>query len=573
MLPHILRLNLKIKNTTEPPRIPAPYGSARPPEHVASWVRLRVPPGPRKSTRKDRKTMRKWMVVVGVAAAVGLQAQAQSPEGTLVERAADALGGRERVLSVRTLTIHGYGQLASQNGGGNIVASPQAPMKWTNIVGHVRAIDFSNNRMHMQQVQMQDFVFAYARNMRGEVRTHQGLDGDVAYSVAADGQISRAGGVRGRRLQMLDNPLSLVRAALDPSARVSNLRTEDTDRVMDLLTAQGDAVTFALDATTNLPTWMSWVEGNTNLGDLRLRTYYVGYQDEQGLRLPAGYNTVIDFRDVVQRRFYVDKYEVDTDVGDLSAPADVRAATPGGGGNVNIEVVPVADGIWYLRGRGNSTLFEFEDHLTLFEVYASEANAMAMFEAARRTVPGKPLTEVIVSHHHFDHSGGLRAAIAEGLTIITQRGNVELFRELAMRPAVAFPDALGRNPRPLRIRPVDDMLVLRDDAMEVHVYRAISNSHMASAVIAWAPEARVIAEGDMVDENWDLVWWGNSYPATVEYWNLDVERDLPVHGDINTYEDVLTLLREQTANAEALCRHVAESGLAMVGCPVSNTGF
>jgi hypothetical protein len=103
------------------------------------------------------------------------------------------------------------------------------------------------------------------------------------------------------------------------------------------------------------------------------------------------------------------------------------------------------------------------------------------------------------------------------------------------------------------------------------IYRAINNSHMANGVFAYAPSAKIVAEGDLVDEGWDIVWWGNSYPDSVKYWKLDVERDLPVHGNMHTYPEVLNLLRTQTKNAQDLCDHVEKSHLAMQGCPVSNT--
>ena len=61
------------------------------------------------------------------------QAPATAPAMKLVLSAADALGGRDRVLAIKTLKIFGYGQLAYQNGGGNITASPDAPQKWVNI--------------------------------------------------------------------------------------------------------------------------------------------------------------------------------------------------------------------------------------------------------------------------------------------------------------------------------------------------------------------------------------------------------------------------------------------------------
>ena len=520
----------------------------------------------------------KVFTVLALAIAAGYVAGGQGSAGSarqVVDAAADALGGKARIQALRTLTIVGYGQIGQQNGGGNIDAHPYAPQKWTNIGASVRTVDLEHGRMRLVQTATQDFVFAYERNMRG-IRSDARIDGDIAYNVGANGRPQRAGdaAVRARRLDMLNNPIALVRAALDPAATLSNLRTDRATgtQAIDLTTAKGDHLTIGFDARIKLPAWVSWVQPDTNLGEVTVRTYYTAYQAESGVQVPFGYTSVIDWRDTVTWRFYVDRVLIDAPIDDLAAPQEVRAAAAPAAAPV-IQVENVAKGIWYLRGAGNSTAFEFSDHVTLFEVYASEANAKAIIEKARTLVPGKPVTEVIVSHHHFDHSGGLRAAVAEGLTVITHRGNVGIFQEMAARPAKTFPDALGRSPKPLKIVPVDEKLVLKDATMEVQVYRVINNSHMANALIAYAPGAKTVSQGDLVDENWDLVYWGNSYPETVNYWKLDVEKDLAVHGTINTYRDALAHLRRQAANAKAFCAKAAAAGFSIPGCPVTNAEF
>ncbi|HET9384429.1 MAG TPA: hypothetical protein VFO67_04720, partial [Gemmatimonadales bacterium] len=104
----------------------------------------------------------------------------------LIVRAAEALGGRSRILAVKTITIEGYGQLAYQNGGGNITSSPDAPQKWINVNNYVKIVDLERWQARVTQTQVNDFVFAAARNMRGVTST-QALDGEVAFNVGADG--------------------------------------------------------------------------------------------------------------------------------------------------------------------------------------------------------------------------------------------------------------------------------------------------------------------------------------------------------------------------------------------------
>ena len=141
---------------------------------------------------------------------------------------------------------------------------------------------------------------------------------------------------------------------------------------------------------------------------------------------------------------------------------------------------------------------------------------------------------------------------------------------MTLRPATIFPDALARAGKRIKLTPVDDKLVLKDRSMEVDVLHVVQNSHMADGVFAYVPQARVVAEGDLVDEGWDISFWANSYPDSVAHWKLQVDKDLPVHGNIHTYDEVLSMLRKEVANAQGLCAKVDAAGLAMQGCPVRN---
>jgi len=514
------------------------------------------------------------LIAIALAAYVlSSAAQSKNSNGqSLITRAAEALGGRDRILALKTLTIEGYGQLAYQNGGGNITSSIDAPQKWININDYVRVTDLEHMRTRVRQRQVNDFVFAAAQNMKGIVST-QSLDGDVAFNINAAGAASRApaAAARTRRMESLAHPVVFVHMAMNPKSTVANPRKSGGLELVDVTSPLGDAMTLALHPSSSLPAWVSWVGPDGNLGDVTYRMAFTGYQPVSGVQMPTGFNTTIDFRSIVQQKLYVDRQAIDAQVGDLAAPAAVRNAAAPVAAPPTIESTQVAKGIWFLRGAGNSVLFEFDDHLTLFEVYASEANAQAVIAKAKSLVPNKPLTEAIVSHHHFDHTGGLRAAVAEGLTIVMQRGNEAFIREVTSRPAKLFPDALGRTAKPLKFRAVDDHLKMADKSMDIDIYRVVANTHMADGLMVYVPRERLLVQGDLFDINWEVYWWGSSYMDNVKFRNLQVDRDVPVHGRILPIAEVQQAIAKQIANAQALCASVEAAGLSMRGCPVKTT--
>lgn len=478
------------------------------------------------------------------------------------------MGGADKILAVKTLRIVGSGQSGYQEGGGNIDASPHAPIKAFD-VNQDRTIDYANGRTRLRQRGASNFEFVSSRLMRG-ARSETDLDGDIAYAIRDEKTMRlTAAAAHAHRIAMLSNPVGILRAALDSDTKLTNLRRIDNAQAIDLVTEHGDEFTLAIDSTTFLPDWVSWVQGSPYLGDLTLRRHFSGYQLRKDLQLPSGYATVSDFKNTVMESLDVHRVLVDASEDALPpAPDSVRSLPiPADSGEITVEAVQVEKGIWYLKGLGNSTLFEFADHVTVFEPFGSEANMKAVLDKARLLIPGKPITQIIASHHHLDHNGGLRTAVAEGLEVIAHRDNVELLRELAARPARRFPDALGRNPKPIKIVPVDDKLTLKDGIMQVDVLRVMNNNHMAAALIAYAPKQKLVAQGDLFDEGWEMVWWGDSYADTVNHWGIDVDRDLAVHGNINPYAKVLELLAKQTAKAKQFCEIAREQDYLARGCP------
>jgi hypothetical protein len=350
-------------------------------------------------------------------------ARSGAPAAQLVADALEALGGRERVLAVKRLTIDGYG---SNPNIGQQMHPETEPLLWM-IPDFHRAIDLEHGRMLLTLTRRPAFPAVF-----DNARTVQGLDGDVAYNIGGFG--GRAGGpppapvrtseavARERRIEMLHHPLTALRAALDPAAKLANVRVTGTGRSLDITARTGETITLAVD-TRNRPVSVTSAVYHTNLGDVVRTTTFEGYEDAGGVRVPKRLITTLDRW--TEWDIGVMKNTIDGDDAEFAAGAPARSAPiPPASPPQNVTVTEVAKGIWFLTGAGvPSMVVEFADHLAIVEVPVSEARTLAVIAKAKELVPGKPLTQAIVTHHHFDHTGGLRAAVAEGLTIITQRIN------------------------------------------------------------------------------------------------------------------------------------------------------
>jgi glyoxylase-like metal-dependent hydrolase (beta-lactamase superfamily II) len=101
------------------------------------------------------------------------------------------------------------------------------------------------------------------------------------------------------------------------------------------------------------------------------------------------------------------------------------------------------------------------------------------------------------THHHLDHSGGLRTFVAEGATIITADENKPYFDKIFKLPRTLDPDELSMNPKPAKYITLRDKYVLTDGTQTLELYTLPDNTHSSDILIAYSPRAKAVLEGDI----------------------------------------------------------------------------
>ena len=466
-----------------------------------------------------------------------------TPEQQPVNDAAAALGGASRIQSVKTLVMEGEG---TQGNLGQDM-TPDATGQTFQVATYRRAIDVAGGRARTELTRTPNFQY-FAGQMPQKLV--QGVDGEVGYNVAANGTATRTPNVvaSDRRVEIYHHPITSVRAALDPGSTVSNPRSEDGQSLVDVRTANGVMFTLAIDSGTKLPARVISTSDNTNLGDVVVETAFADYRDVGGLQLPTRLTTRTD--EVMTADLRVTKQAIDGDAGDLAAPAAAASAAPmTGPPPATVTVEELAPRIWYLAGQSHhSVLVEFDDHLTLIEAPQNDTRALAVIAKARELRPNKPLTQLVVSHHHFDHSGGVRAAMSEGLTVITHQRAAEFLEEAGKRPHTVVPDALARNPKSVNVEGVEGERVLMDKSMTMNLYTIEGSPHSDSMLVAYFPRERLLVEADVYTPGAAVAPYAPNLLENIRKRNLRVDRIVPLHGKVVPFSELVKVVPSAGTN-------------------------
>ena len=388
-------------------------------------------------------------------------------------------------------------------------------------------------------------------------RTLAVINGDQSfgYNLVTKGlNPTPAGAVTGARNAMRRDAAALLLTAL---ARAETLRSlgDDTldgkrQRVVTFSDADGTQLALCFDAASGQLSRIETLADNAVLGDALTEILLSDYRDvavgAAKAKLPFRVTTKVA-GDTTQDL----KYTAITANGGLSAdalaaPSDavrVPPAPPAGG----VAVDKLADDLYFLGGGSHHSLaVGFKDQVVVIEGPLNEDRSLAVLAKVNELFPGKSI-RVVLTHHHFDHSGGLRTYVAWGLPIVTTPGNKAFIEKMASAPHTIRPDRLSRDPKKPNVETFAKKKVFSDGARTLELHDIGPNPHVGEMVVAYLPKEKVLFVADLLT----IAPAGPlapASPALVDFADkigklgLAVEKIVPAHGRVGTPDDLKAAL-------------------------------
>jgi glyoxylase-like metal-dependent hydrolase (beta-lactamase superfamily II) len=206
----------------------------------------------------------------------------------------------------------------------------------------------------------------------------------------------------------------------------------------------------------------------------------------------------------------------------------------------------LAPGVWYIGPGYNSTLIEFPTYGVLVESPQNDAKAIATIGKARELLGEKPIRYVVNTHFHIDHSGGIRAAVAEGLTVITHEIHKPYFEEVVAARHTIVQDHLAQNPKPLQIETVagDGPMVIEEGNRRVEIHRLKEDVHADGMLMVWLPRERILIEADAFTPGARSSPFATNLLTQIQALRLPVQRIAAVHNAVAPFSALQQVVRE-----------------------------
>ena len=405
--------------------------------------------------------------------------------------------------NLKTIQFSGTGSNAGI--GQNI--NPTAPWPVVRVKSYTREIDFGAMASHVQMVRAQG---------PGDQTQNQYILPNAPWAT---------------QFNFWLNPFSFLKGAMANSATVKVETVGGTKYSVVTFTLQNKyKVAGYINDRNMVEKVQTWID-NDVLGDMLAEASYSGYKDFGGVQFPtmiiekqAGFPVLIVSVSSVKPNAAVNIQPPQTPAGAASQAVSVQSEK-------------VADGVFYLKGgTHHSVAVEFGDYAVVVEGPQNEQRSLAVIAEVKRLIPNKPIRYLVNTHHHFDHSGGLRTYVDEGAIIVTQEVNKAFYEKAFAAPRTLNPDRLAQSRKIAKIETVAEKKVLSDGTRTLELHLIKGSPHDDGILLAFLPHEKILIEADVYTPP-----AANAAPAAVnpgtvnlvdnvERLKLDFEEILPLHG-------------------------------------------
>jgi glyoxylase-like metal-dependent hydrolase (beta-lactamase superfamily II) len=329
----------------------------------------------------------------------------------------------------------------------------------------------------------------FAQPTFGGQQQNAQVNGDKAWNMGPNGPVPQLAAAEERQLQIWLTPHGFIKGAIAAGDATLTTPTEGTNVIS--FTALGK---YKVDGTIDAQNLVTKVETkvpNPVLGDTDLVATYSDYKDFGGVQFPT--KILVEQGGFPVWDLTVANVTPNAPL-DVPIPETVQAATVA---PVQTASTKLADGVWHITGGSHhSVLVEFNDYLAVAEAPLTEERSLAVLAEAKKLVPNKPVRYVLTTHHHFDHTGGLRTYVAEGATVVTHQSNVPFLENALAAPATIAPDTQAKSMKRPTFQGVSEKYVITDGKQTIEVYPTAGDTHTNEYTLIYLPASKILVEGD-----------------------------------------------------------------------------
>lgn len=405
-------------------------------------------------------------------------------------------------------------------------------------------------------------------------RTHESWDMELIYPLPGEMQISftsnetvgirrQSGGLAGQsdgpmessriganfKDLWLSNPILLLahaeQSAVSNGDRSDNGGRNDQPLELHQLALEDTEWLVEIDGTSGLPASASTTENDPHRGRIENRMDFTDWRHVDGIPFPFRLEQFTGDRLV--RRETRTAVDVNTEEAESLLAFDASELPPGdpavrrwgwdmshiilkrgGGGNIgnypqidNVTVEEIAPGIFLVPSTHNNLIIEGPEGLALVDASWYPERSHTLLARMAERWPEKPIRYLILTHHHIDHTGGMRPVIEAGASVVTSERNAGYFREV-------FDSTMAQD---VNLIEVGQFLSLDGTGREIHAYD-VYTEHADGMIAAYVPDEKLLFNADLFSPNRPLQFslWFDDLMHAIEWHGIDVEKHVGGHG-------------------------------------------